>query len=182
MTRVKFFGVQFFAAGLLVASAPMVRAADLPFEVGTSLTSAVVGFGDNEGSTFGVPSGGFGLANPGVYVSLFVAPRVAIEPQIGLVWLSGGGDSGHFLNVAGQVDYFVNGTTQRSLYVFAAGGIIDISGANTTPAALSGGLGYRIPVGDRLAFRIDGRLTHFTAQGGNQLAFTFSMGGMFGTP
>ena len=49
-----------------------------------------------------------------------------------------------------------------------------------TLARIAGGLGYRIPVGDRLVFRIDGRYLHATDDGGNQVLVSLSIGGAFG--
>jgi hypothetical protein len=45
---------------------------------------------------------------------------------------------------------------------------------------VTAGAGYRIPVGDRLTFRFDGRYIHFTDGGGNAVAFALSIGGVFG--
>lgn len=168
-------------AAALVATKPIAAQAQEPrAEVGASLAGLVVGLGDNEGSTFGIPAGGFGILNPGVYASLFLGEHVAIEPQVGLFWASFGGDSEHIVNLVGQVDYFISGITQPSVYLFAAGGLVSSSGPGTTPKSVGGGLGYRMPLGDRLTFRLDGRVTHLTDNGGNMMAFTFSLGGLFG--
>lgn len=55
---------------------------------------------------------------------------------------------------------------------------------STSDEAESIAAGYRIPVGDRLTFRADGRYTRFTSEfsgdEGNVLAFTLSIGGLFG--
>jgi hypothetical protein len=139
-----------------------------------------VGTGDNNGSTFGIPSAGFGLINPGAYASVFVGSHFAVEPQIGFMWFSGDGDSGHFLNFSGQADYFVSGTSKPSAFIFGAAGVVDISGAGVTPKTVGAGAGVRMPVGDRLAFRLEGRFTHLTEDAGDQVAFTLSIGGVFG--
>jgi hypothetical protein len=152
-------------------------------EIGASLASAVVGVGDNDsGTVFGVPSGGFGLTNPGVYASFFVLPRLALEPQLGLVVASFDGETNHLLNAVGQVSYFLSDAARPAAYVLGSAGIIDVSGGSTNPKSVSAGLGYRIPVGDNLAFRLDGRYTRFIVEdeGSNTLAFTFSIAGLFG--
>ena len=155
-------------------------------ELGTSLVSATVILDNNGGdnmTVIGVPSGGvFSLFNPSVYVSVFVHPHIAIEPQIGLVFLTSGGESEHVLNAAVQFDYFIKNTSVRSPYVFVTGGLLD-SGDDYTPKTVGGGAGFRIPVGDRLVFRVDGRYTHYTSDFGdgvNTVAFTVSIGGLFG--
>lgn len=172
--------------GLLLAAAwmPSAAYAQTPkVEIGASLASAVVGVGENDGGTvFGIPSGGFGLTNPGVYASFFVLPRLAIEPQLGLVVASFDGDTSHFVNAVGQASYFLSDVGRPAPYVLGSAGIIDASGDTTNPKSLSAGLGYRIPVGENMAFRIDGRYTRFIIEDerSNMVAFTFSIAGLFG--
>jgi hypothetical protein len=59
-----------------------------------------------------------------------------------------------------------------------------MSDSDYTPKSFGFGAGYRIPVGDRLTFRVDGRYTRFTGEfeddDSNALAFTLSIGGVFG--
>ena len=155
-------------------------AADPKAEIGASLATATFGLGhNNDGSTFGIPSGGFGILQPGVYASFFIGPYVAIEPQVGLIWASISGHSEHIVNFVGQVDYFVTGADSNSAYIFGAAGVIDVSGSSTTPKSVGGGVGYRIVAGDRLTFRIDGRFAHLTEGGGNTLSFGLTIGGVF---
>jgi hypothetical protein len=158
------------------------RAAAQPrAEIGGSLANLIVDLEDEDDTVvFGVPSASFGLFNPGVYASFFLGPNAAIEPQLGLVWVSSGGDSMHVVTAAAQFDYFFNGLERRSVYAFAAGGVTDVSESSTTPKSVSAGMGIRTPVGDRLTFRFDGRYMHFTEGGGNALSFSVSIGGVFG--
>jgi hypothetical protein len=170
-------------AVLVTMTAPLAHAQPRA-EIGASLINGVFDLTDDGGATVGIPSGGFGiLANPGVYASFFVGERVAIEPQIGFIWASNG-DSAHIVNLVGQIDYFVRGTDERSVYVFANAGVLEASDADYSPKSFGGGVGYRIPVGDRLTFRLDGRYTHVTSEfeggEGDLLAFTLSIGGVFG--
>lgn len=168
------------AAVFLAASAASATAQPT-FEIGSSLAGAIVGVGDdNDGTAIGLPAAGFGIINPGVYASLFLGSRVAIEPQIGLLYFSSDGDSEHILNLAAQVDLFLSGLDRPSLYLFGSVGAIDTSGDGTTPKTVGGGVGYRIPVGDHLAFRLDGRFVHLTEDAGDQVAITLSIGGAFG--
>jgi hypothetical protein len=168
------------AAAVLAASASLARAAEPKVEIGASLASLTIGLGDNDGAVFGVPSGGFGILNPGVYASIFVNPHVAVEPQLGLLWVREGGESEHIVNVAGQIDYFIRGISERSPYLFGAAGLLDVSGSGVTPKSVAGGVGYRVPLGGRLTIRMDGRVTHFTDEGGNSVSFTLAIGGLFG--
>jgi len=173
-----------FLAATLVATTASLAFAQPRAEIGASLVSSTIGLGDDNFSTFGVPSGGFGILNPGLYASLFVGTRVAIEPQVGFFWASSDGESEHLLNFAGQFDYFVQGTSERSLYLFGTAGVISVSNEDYTPKSVGFGAGYRIPLGDRLTLRVDGRYTHFTGEfegeESDMLAFTLSIGGIFG--
>lgn len=171
-----------FAATLtLILSAPTpVRAADDPsVELGTTLVSLVAGLGDNDGAVLGIPSSAFGFGSPGVFASFFLSPKLSVEPQLGLLYNSnGGGRSTHLLTLNGQVNYFVDGISRRSAYVFGSLGVADGSGS-ANPANLGLGIGYRIPAGGRLTFRLDARFQHFTDGIGNRLGLGISLGGLF---
>ena len=167
---------------VLAAAYPAAAQGTGRVEVGASLVNLMIVFpaqGDKS-VLFGIPSGSYGLLSPSVYAAIFATPRVAIEPQAGLLLVSTGGNTNHVVNIAGQVDYFLNGSTVSSPYVFGAAGLVMISNAGTTPKQVGGGAGYRIRVGDRLVLRIDGRYTHFTDSEGNALGFSLSLGGIFG--
>jgi hypothetical protein len=168
---------------LIAAALPAAAQGPERIEVGASLVNLMVVI-PQAGDTsvlFGVPSGGFGLVSPSIYAAIFVDERFAVEPQLGLLVISSGGTTSHVLNVAGQVDYFVNGHAVSSPYVFGAAGLNTVSNSDITPKQFTGGAGYRIRFGDRLALRIDGRYTHFSNGNGNGVGFNFSIGGIFGT-
>ena len=168
------------ALGLLVLL-PSPAAADEPsVEVGTTMASLLAGVGDNDTTLLGVPPINAGFGNPGIYTSLFVTPHVAIEPQLGLVWQSTGGRSSHLLTLNGQVDYFVDGLRRSSAFVFGSVGVTDGSGSSN-PKNLGFGVGYRIPVASRLAFRLDAGFQHYTDGIGNLVALHLSIGGIFGS-
>lgn len=173
--------VALMIGGSVILASRTAVAAEPRVEIGAALVSAAIGTGDNDVTMFGLPSSGIGFINPEVYVSFFVGPYVAIEPQVGLQWVSSGGHSEHIANVTGQIDYFVLGSGRPSLYVFASGGIIDSSGSSVNPKTVSAGAGYRIPVGDSLAVRLEGHLTHLTDKGGNAVFLAVSFGGVFGS-
>ena len=151
-------------------------------EVGASLVNLMIVFPEqgDKSVLFGIPSGSYGLLSPSVYAAIFATPRVAIEPQAGLLLVSTGGTTNHVVNIAGQVDYFLNGSAVSSPYAFGTVGLVMISNSDTTPKQFGGGAGYRLRLGDRLALRIDGRYTHFTDGEGNALGFNFSLSGIFG--
>lgn len=167
--------------GLLALGGTAAQAAEPKVELGASVIGATIGLDDdNKVKSIGVPSGGFGVVNPGVYAALFVAPRVAIEPQLGFIWVSNDGSSEHILNFVAQGDVFLGDTAKSAPYVFGAVGVLDVSGSSRTPKSVAGGVGYRALAGERLTLRLDGRVTHFTEEGGNALSFGLSIGGLFG--
>ena len=166
----------------LLLNSPAVRAAEQKVEIGAALTTVMVGIGDNDVTIFGVPSGELEFFNPSVYASFFVGSYLAIEPQLGVQVVSSNGHTEHAANLTGQVDYFVLGSEKSSPYVFGGAGVFDASGTSVTPKTFSAGAGYRVPVGDRLAFRFDGHVTHLTEGGGNVIFFAVSIGGgVFGS-
>lgn len=148
-------------------------------EVGASMANVVVGLEDEDMTVFGVPTVGFGLLSPGIYASFAVGPYVAVEPQLGLLVIAGDGETDYAVNFVGQVDYFLRGQGRSSPYIFASGGVVSYSGSDRTPKTISGGAGYRFRLGDRLVFRLDGRFTHFTDEGGDAIALMLSIGGLF---
>jgi hypothetical protein len=168
-------------AACLLLNSPPARAAEPKIEVGAALTDVMVGIGSNDVTIFGLPSGELDFFNPSVYASFFVGSHLAIEPQVGVQVISTSGHTSHVANLTGQVDYFVLGTGKSSPYVFGGAGVVDMSGSSVTPKTFSAGGGYRVPVGDRLAFRFDGHVTHLTEGGDNVIFFAVSIGGVFGS-
>lgn len=167
------------AAALLAATAPAARAEDARLELGASLATLSSRVDRGGGTIFEVPGGTIGLMYPGLYASVFVNDHVAVEPQLGLLVTSGSGYTSHLLHVAGQVDYFLQGVERRSPYLFASAGVIDSSGS-AHPKTVSAGAGYRVLVGDRLAFRFGMRYQHTSDDNGNYLLFSASIGGLLG--
>jgi hypothetical protein len=177
--RLKLIGL---SLAVLAVAYPAAAQGTRRVEVGASLVNLMIVFPEqgDKSVLFGIPSGSYGLLSPSVYAAFFATPRVTIEPQAGLLFVSTGGNTTHVVNLAGQVDYFLNGSDVSSPYAFGAVGLVMISNADTTPKQVGGGAGYRMRVGDRLVLRIEGRYTHFTAGEGNALGFSFSFGGIFG--
>ncbi|MEO8260460.1 MAG: hypothetical protein ABI868_24155 [Acidobacteriota bacterium] len=169
---------------LVLVAVALPAAAQDPrrIEVGASLVNLMILIPEEgaRSTLFGIPSASLGLLSPGAYAAFFATPRLAIEPQASVLLVSTGGDATHVVNVAGQVDYFLNGSAVSSPYLFGAVGLVMVSDSDTTPKQVSGGAGYRIRMGDRLVLRVDGRFTHLTDGQGNGLGFNLSIGGLFG--
>ena len=179
--RLRLVGVSLAA---LAVALPAAAQGPGRVEVGASLVNLAIVFPGEQGDKsilFGLPSGSFGLLSPSVYGTIFAGPRLAIEPQVGLLVISSGGRTNHVFNIAGQVDYFFHGAGVSSPYLLGAVGLVTVSDSDTTPKQISGGAGYRLRVGDRLVLRFDGRYTHSTDGDGNGLGFNISIGGLFGT-
>src|SRR5262245_45272530 len=98
----------------LVAACLMTAAsarAQPSLEIGTTLVNIGFDFGAVDSLTsIGAPSGA-GFTTPSAYASFFMSERVALEPQARVFWATSGGHSTYFANIAGQVDYFLRGTT-----------------------------------------------------------------------
>jgi hypothetical protein len=183
MTLLRTVKIVALSSALLGASA--LPAAGQGLEIGASLANVSVHFGADDDTMVSLGVGStflLGGINPGVYASFFLGPKVAIESQLGLIWMSMNSRSQHLLNVGAQVDYFLSPLAQRSAYVFGAYGVLDSSGSDILPKVASVGLGYRIPVGDSLAVRLDGRWSRFMIKGrdgNNAMIVGVSIGGLF---
>jgi hypothetical protein len=102
-------------AAALTVGFPGRAVAQPKAEVGGALASLIVGLDDdNDVTVFGVPSATFGIFNPGVYASFFIGTRAAVEPQLGLIVVSGSGDTMHILSASAHFDYFFSGIEATS--------------------------------------------------------------------
>ena len=127
-------------------------------------------------TTLGAPGSTFFM--PGtVYASFFVTRRLALEPQLGVVYFSGDDSSFHIATFAGQVGYFFKGRERPSPYVFGRGSLTNVGGEgeSDTASSLGGGLGYRLPLGGRALLRFEGRYDHRFEQDFDSGADTFSV-------
>jgi len=149
------------------------------FELGASLLSATFQREHSDTTTIlGIPSSSLGIINPGVYGAIFLTNFVSVDPQVGLLLVSGGGETNHIVNVTGQVNLFLQPASRSAPYVFGAVGVMDTSGNDKTPKTYSGGIGYRMLAGGGVAVRVDGRYTHFSDDGGNAAVITIYIGGV----
>ena len=170
------------AAAFALAAAPVH--AQQRVELGVSLVNFtfISGDGDESVSLLGVPTVGFGIANPGVYGSFFVGRRFSIEPQVALTWIHSGGESFHLISTVAQANYFFRETSQDSAYVFGTVGGMFVEDEEDSPVTWGAGVGYRWRLGDRLVFRVDGRYirTQNDFNKTNAVALTVWLGGLFG--
>ena len=146
-------------------------------EVGVGIVGLSVFSQEGETITMlGVPNTTF-FAPAVVYASFFVTPKLALEPQLGFLYVSEDDDSYHIATFAGQVDYFFKGKERPSPYVFGRGSFTNVGGDDDsdTSSSLGGGLGYRFPVGGRALLRIEGRFDHRFEQDFDPGANTFSV-------
>jgi len=172
-------------AGVLLACPHLAGAQDREdrkAEVGVGLAGfSVISQQDDTTTVLGVPNGGF-FPTPAVYASFFVTPKLALEPQLGLVYLSGGDSSLHAATLTGQVDYFFKGRETPSPYLLARGSLVDAGGDGDSETRFSfgAGLGYRVPVGGRAVLRFEGRFDRRLARdfdpGVNTFAAAINLG------
>jgi hypothetical protein len=121
-------------------------------------------------------------AGGGFYASFFAGPRFAIEPQMSLLFSTNGDDSFHVLGVGANATYFLKPAGGATAYVSGGIGTTDSSGSGENPRMFNVGAGYRVPIGNSLAVRMEGRYTRTEVDNLklNLVGFTVSIGGVFG--
>src|SRR6185295_10352469 len=110
-------------------------------EIGTEIVSLSSVSSDGDRLTvFGLPSATV-FNRPMVYSSFAVSDRLALEPQLGFVSVSGGDSSAHTLSFGAQLDGFFAGHQRPSPYVFARAFLVNTkydgdnnSNSSTQPA------------------------------------------------
>lgn len=165
----------------VITLAPAALRAGEPEDRKAELGVGIVGLSvySQEGetiTTLGAPNSTFFM--PGtLYASFFVTRRLALEPQLGVVYVSGDDSSFHIATFAGQVDYLFRDRERPSAYVFGRGSLTSVGGegASETASSLGGGLGYRLPLGGRALLRFEGRYDHRFEQDFDSGADTFSV-------
>ena len=120
-------------------------------------------FGDNKYSMLALPTGVFGSAG-GMHATFFVAPRVALEPQLGLMRLSEDGDSFMLTALALQPMFFLGADATKAPYVFAQVATLRESEADESDSrnAFGGGVGYRKVHRESLAMRYELRFRRWS--------------------
>jgi len=143
-------------------------------EIGAGLAAiAVYDAGSTHVTMVGVPSDSFGPFSPvppTIYASFFPTPKLGLETQAGFLSMSSRGSSFHVLTAGEQVDLFFKDRRQGSPYVLGRVFLLDrgssdegtdeVLGPPATHFAAGVGLGYRLPLGRRATFRVEGRFDH----------------------
>ncbi len=176
------------ATMLVLAWAVPARAADPAAEVGTSLAAFMSQRAhDTTVNAIFVPGSPATLMSgtgAGVYASVFLNKRFAVEPRIGYAYASVEGDTSYMIGVSGLASYFLAPANRRAPFAFGGVGFVGQTGEDTVPT-YTAGMGYRIPIGDTLAVRVDGRYegVKYTLAGKDDwhhsVVITFSIGGIF---
>lgn len=168
--------------GACLATAQPAAAADPKFELGASLLAVTIITEDDGFTVVAVPSSPTPFATAGgLFASFFINPHVAIEPQLGLFAISDGDDTDYSAAIGAQVSYFLRPASGSSVYLLGGVGTIRMSNEGESPTTFSVGVGYRVPMTDSLAVRVDGRYTRYQVddEGGNTVSFNVSLGGIF---
>ena len=125
-------------------------------EIGIMVGLTVVGDGSKV-TTVGVPGAGGALGPGALYAARIQRPWI-FESHFSLNHLSGGGTKFTQVYLALQGDYLLSRNKGGVPYVFANIGSIKLSGdLKGTENIAGGGLGYRLPLQERLAVRLEAR-------------------------
>lgn len=145
---------------LCLGSAPTeAKPVELGFDA--SLENQSLDEGDEDLRIVAIPTGSFSF-QPGVRVGIFVHPRVSIEPALSLLSLHLDDDTyTEFLGVLSVLYHFRE--DQEATRVYLRGGVgmrlqDEGSSDSISQKMLSGGLGVKIPAGERFAVRMEGSL------------------------
>ncbi len=181
--RVLFAWLSLLLAGPV---APVAPAAAQSTEVGiTSGLSVFTASGSDAVTIFSVPGNGFVLPTSNLYVTAFATPNLAIEPQLGILVVSGGGDTDWLASVGGQVAYHTRGGAISSPYIGGNAAWIRDPGEDSN-YALGGVIGYRAILPPGLAVRVEAGYRRWFTGGDfdpvdlNQFSLSFGIGGLVG--
>lgn len=114
-----------------------------------------------------VPGGGF-IPSASFRINIPASPMIGIEPAIGLAYFSEGGEKlTTFEAMLGLLINFQTDPERAMIYVrpFGLFDFFDVDDESETQFGLGGGLGVRIPVDDRLGFRLEGNYSHLFESG-----------------
>lgn len=108
--------VRWIACATLATAIPATASAQAT-EVGiTSGLSVFTAEGQDSQTFFAVPGSVAFLPTSHLYVTTFATPNLAIEPQLGVMVASGGGDTDWSTSLGGQVAYHPSGGDSSSPY------------------------------------------------------------------
>lgn len=180
--RILVFAVSLAAA--LPAEPARAQSAEVGFLSGLSVFTAE---GRDALTSFSAPGGGLLLPTGGMYATLFATPNVAVEPQVGFLVLSSGGNTDWLGSFGGQVAYHTRGGAQSSPYVGGnASWVRDID--EDSNFTLGGVVGYRVILPPGLGLRVEAGYRRWFTQGDdgfdpvdfNQFTVSVGVGGLVG--
>lgn len=152
---------------LAVAAAPTALAAQST-EVGMASGLSVFTAEGEDLTIFGLPGDGLFLPTANVYATFFATPELAVEPQLGVVVVNGGGDTEWIARFGGQLGYHFSGGAVSSPYVAANGAWIrDVDEDNSF--SLGAAVGYRVLLPPGLAVRFELGYARWFIGGGDEL-------------
>jgi hypothetical protein len=131
-------------------------------EIGTTLGATILSFEGETITAVGIPvdAGVSILGTPALYATIFATPSLMVEPQLGLMFYSGGGDDVSIIFAAVDVAHLFTPSESSSPYagLNAAVQSFDLGDESTTGTGLGGRVGYRVRVGAGLAVRFEGHI------------------------
>lgn len=179
--------IALLAVSLAVAvpAAPAdAQSAEIGFLSGLSVFTAE----DQDALTsFSAPGSGLLLPTGGMYATLFATPNVAVEPQVGFLVLSSGGETDWLGNFGAQVAYHTSGGSESSPYLGAnASWARDLAEDNNF--TLGGVVGYRAILPPGLGLRVEAGYKRWFTGGDegfdpidfNQFTVSVGVGGLVG--
>jgi hypothetical protein len=138
------------------AKRPAQNNAPRPVELGVDMD---IGFGLDDPSTTTIS-----LPNSVLRAGFFINERVSIEPQFSFqhISVSGGGSSTGLGLQVGALYHFSPDRARNQWYLRPMVGLAHASfgGGSATQAALGVGFGVKLPIMDRVATRLEGKLGH----------------------
>ena len=152
-----------------LAWADEARAGDPAIEVGASVLGlSVTGYGGQTTTFVGIPAT--------LYASIFITPKVVLEPQVGFHSMAAGRHRDHLLIGTLQVGYLLRGAALGSFSAHA-----DVTAARNsyttdeTDLAVGAGVGYRLPVRG-LVTRVEVKYRRYFRPGADALSVIVALG------
>ena len=172
-----------FLAASVVSAQPKTPGPEIGFRSGWARSTTKSGSFTDKTSTLAVPASFFGPVS-GMHLTLFVSPRFALEPQLGMMRVSSGGDTFSVTMLAAQGMAFLGPDAEHAPYVFAQAVTIQSDNSGGSSQGQSGfgaGFGVRQVVG-KLGLRYELRLQRRSGDGDtvNEVALLFGMGTVLG--
>lgn len=171
-------------AAALPAGPARAQSTEVGFLSGLSVFTAE---GRDALTSFSAPGSGFVLPTGGLYATFFPTPRLAVEPQVGFLVLSSGGNTEWLGSFGGQVAYHTRGGARSSPYFGGnASWVRDIDEDDNF--TLGGVVGYRFVLPPGLGLRVEAGYRRWFTGGDdgfdpvdfNQFTVSVGVGGLVG--